>query len=269
MTALTIAMATMVLAFAGEGAVDRASAKPALVPGHWEPQPTTAAWQWQLQGRIDTSIPAAVYDVDGFEVSKQTVQGLHRQGRKVVCYLDVGSWETYRPDAQQFPRSVIGRRYEGFPDEQWLDIRHFRLFAKPLERRFDLCARKGFDAVEPDNLAGWENRTGFPITRQDQLRFNRWVARQVHARGMAVALKNDGGQAGELVGDFDFAIVEQCFQYDECDPYRTFVRHDKAVFEAEYEIDPARFCSTASQIDFSAIGKSYDLFAQPWRPCPQ
>ena len=237
------------------------------VSGHWEPKPTTAAWQWQLQGEIDTSVPVAVYDIDGFEASKGTVEQLHRLGRKVVCYLDVGSWETYRPDAKQFPAAVIGRRYEGFPDERWLDVRRFRLFAKPLKRRFDLCARKGFDAVEPDNVAGWENRTGFPITRQDQLRFNRWVARQVHSRGMAVALKNDGGQAGELVGEFDFAIVEQCFQYEECGPYRTFVEHGKAVFEAEYELAPERFCPEANQIGFSAIGKSYDLFAEPWHPC--
>ena len=122
--------------------------------------------------------------------------GCTQQGRHVVCYLDVGSWESYRPDADSFPRSVIGRVYEGFPDERWLDVRRFHLFAKPLERRFDICARKGFDAVEPDNIAGWENKTGFPIGAGAQLRFNRWVARQVHARGMAVALKNDGGQVG-------------------------------------------------------------------------
>jgi hypothetical protein len=267
MVVLTIATATILLALPGESGAGRAGAMPAHMPGHWEPAPTTAPWQWQLQGKIDTGVAAAVYDVDGFEVSKGTVQRLHRLGRKVVCYLDVGSWETYRPDAKQFPRSVIGRRYEGFPDERWLDIRRFRLFAKPLKRRFNLCARKGFDAVEPDNLAGWENRTGFPISGRDQLRFNRWVARQVHARGMAVALKNDGGQAEKLLGDFDFAIVEQCFQYRECDPYRTFVRHGKAVFEAEYEIAPERFCPAAQRIDFSAIGKSYDLFARPWRPC--
>lgn len=261
---LTVAMATAVLALPARSGADPTGPR---MPGHWEPIPTTAAWQWQLQGKIDTSIPAAVYDVDGFEVSKGTVQQLHRLGRKAVCYLDVGSWETYRADAKQFPQSVIGRRYEGFPDERWLDIRRFRLFARPLEHRFDLCARKGFDAVEPDNLAGWENRTGFPITGQDQLRFNRWVARQVHARGMAVALKNDGGQAEELVDNFDFAIVEQCFQYEECGPYRTFVQHQKAVFEAEYELGPEQFCPAANQIRFSAIGKSYDLFARPWRSC--
>jgi hypothetical protein len=263
---LRVAIAAAAFVFPAGSGAEPADAQ---ASGHWEPTPTTAAWQWQLQGKIDTGVPAAVYDVDGFEVSKGTVEQLHRLGRKVVCYLDVGSWETYRPDAGQFPKSVIGRRYEGFPDERWLDIRRFRLFAKPLKHRFDLCARKGFDAVEPDNIAGWENRTGFSITRQDQLLFNRWVARQVHARGMAVALKNDGPQAKELVGDFDFAIVEQCFQYEECGPYHTFVEHHKAVFETEYELKPDQFCPDANQIDFSAIGKSYDLFAQPWRPCQQ
>jgi hypothetical protein len=238
---------------------------PAVV--RWQPTPTTAPWQWQLQGKVDTSVPAAVYDVDGFETPASTVRRLHAQGRHAICYLDVGSWESYRPDAATFPRSVIGRRYEGFPDERWLDIRRFHFFAGPLKRRFDLCARKGFDAVEPDNLAGWENKTGFRITAAAQLRFNRWVARQVHARGMAVALKNDGGQAGRLVGAFDFAIVEQCFQYRECDLYRPFVQASKAVFEAEYELEPSKYCEAARAAEFSSIGKSYDLFAQPWRPC--
>jgi hypothetical protein len=250
------------------GSADSGDTHGSQAPGRWQPAPTTAPWQWQLQGKIDTGIPATVYDVDGFDTSANEVRQLHRRGRRAVCYLDVGSWESYRPDAGQFPRSVIGRRYEDFPDERWLDIRRFRSFAPVLGQRFAMCARKGFDAVEPDNLAGWENRTGFPISRKDQLRFNRWIAHQAHARGMAVALKNDGGQAKELVGNFDFAIVEQCFQYHECGDYRTFVEHGKAVFEAEYELDPSRYCDAARTIEFSAIRKSYDLFARPWRPCP-
>ncbi len=233
----------------------------------WHPKPTIAPWQWQLQGAIDTGVPARVYDIDGFGTPRQEVQQLHREDRKVICYLDVGSWESYRPDANRFPRAVIGRKYAGFPDERWLDIRHFHRFAQPLERRFAMCRHKGFDAVEPDNLASWENKTGFSISRRDQLRFNRWVARQVHARGMAVALKNDGRQAAGLVRSFDFAIVEQCFQYHECGLYRTFIGHDKAVFEAEYELSPQQYCRAARAIRFSAIRKSYDLFARPWRPC--
>jgi hypothetical protein len=238
-----------------------------VAAARWQPRPTTKPWQWQLQGKIDTSIDVPVFDVDGFETPAGTVRRLHQLGSRVVCYLDVGSWESYRPDASRFPRSALGRRYEGFPNERWLDIRHFRDFAAPLERRFAICARKGFDAVEPDNLAGWENKTGFRIGRSAQLRFNRWVARQVHRRGMAVALKNDGRQARKLVNQFDFAIVEQCFQYHECGYYKPFVRHGKAVFEAEYELELGQYCETARDIHFSAIGKSVDLFAQPWRPC--
>jgi hypothetical protein len=233
----------------------------------WHPAPTVQPWQWQLQGEIDTGVDAAVYDVDGFETPASVVRRLHRQGRRAICYLDVGSWESYRPDADSFPLSVIGRRYEGFPNERWLDIRRFRLFARALEHRFDICARKRFDAVEPDNVAGWENETGFPIGAAAQLRFNRWVARNVHARGMAVALKNDGGQVRQLLGNFDFAIVEQCFQYDECEMYEPFVGGGKAVFEAEYELEPSAYCGEAKAIGFSAVGKSYDLFAAPWRPC--
>jgi hypothetical protein len=238
--------------------------------GRWQPKPTSAPWQWQLQGKIDTAIQAPVYDVDGFETPRSTVRLLHAQGRKVICYLDVGSWESFRPDKAQFPRSVIGRRYAGFPNERWLDISRFHLFEAPLKARIAMCARKEFDAVEPDNVAGWEpeNKTGFQITRQDQLRFNRWIARQVHARGMAVALKNDGRQAAELAPDFDFAIVEECFQYHECGYYKnTFIREGKAVFEAEYEEEPSQYCKTALAIGFSSIRKAVDLFAKPWHPC--
>lgn len=233
----------------------------------WQPQPTTAPWQWQLQGRIDTSLAAPVYEIDGFDVGGDVVRRLRARGRKVICYLDIGAWESYRPDADRYPRSLLGRKYFGFPDERWLDIRQIRLLAPILKRRFDICERKGFDAVEPDNLAGWENRTGFPLTGADQLRFNRWVADRVHARGMSVALKNDGRQARQLVASFDFAVVEQCFQYDECGQYLPFIKAGKAVFEAEYEIAPARFCPRARDLRFSAIRKGYDLYARPWRPC--
>jgi hypothetical protein len=186
----------------------------------------------------------------------------------VICYLDVGSWESYRPDAGRFPEAVKGNRYEGYPQERWLDIRKIGVLAPILGDRFDRCAGKGFDAVEPDNVNGYTNDTGFSLTAKDQLRFNRWVARQVHRRGMSVALKNDGEQAAALAGDFDFAVVEQCFQYRECGPYAAaFVNAGKAVFEAEYELSATRFCADARRLRFSAIRKSYDLFARPWQPC--
>jgi len=240
---------------------------PASAAARWQPKPTTAAWQWQLQGKIDTSIDADVYEVDGFEVAGKTVAKLHRQGRKAICYLDVGSWENYRPDAGRFPKAVLGRAYEGYPDERWLDIRRIDLLAPILRHRFDLCRRKGFDGVEPDNIAGYENKTGFPLSAGDQLRFNRWVAREVQRRGMAIALKNDPGQVPELVGSFDFAVVEECFAYEECGRFSPFVAAGKRVFVAEYEEPLAAICDQAERLRFSVIHKDYDLFARPWEPC--
>jgi hypothetical protein len=235
--------------------------------GTWHPRPRTAGWQWQLQGKIKTDVPACVYELDGFETSKSTVAKLHRKGVKVICYLDVGSWEEYRPDQGEFPESVLGKEYEGYPEERWLDIAHFHKFGGIMKKRIAMCAHKGFDAVEPDNIAGWENKTGFPLTRRDQLRYNRWIARQVHHRHMTVALKNDPRQAKQLVHNFDFAVVEECFQYNECGFFKPFIEEDKAVFEAEYELSPSKFCDKAKGLEFSAIRKGYDLFAKPWKPC--
>lgn len=225
------------------------------------------SWQWQLQGKLDPTVPAAVFDVDGFETTPAQVRDLHRRGKEVICYLDVGSWESYRPDRDRFPAAVIGRRYEGFPDERWLDVSRFSLFRAPLEARIAMCARKGFDAVEPDNLAGFENRTGFAISAAAQLRFNRWIATQVHRRGLEVALKNDPLQVRQLLASFDFAIVESCFEFDECGRFTPFVAAGKPVYEAEYELPPSAFCDRAQALGFSAIRKSYDLFARPWWPC--
>lgn len=262
---LTVAFAGLlaILFAACSGSPDESEAR----PSRWQPKPTTAAWQFQLQGKINTSIAAPVYEVDGFNTSKATVRKLHSQGRKVICYIDVGSWENYRPDAKRFPRSVIGRKYEGYPDERWLDIRRFRKFAGPIKSRIRMCARKGFDGLEPDNINGWENRTGFPLTARHQLRFNRWIARIAHRHGLAVGLKNDGRQARKLIRNFDFAVVEQCFQYNECGQYRPFIRRGKAVFSVEYEIPKKAFCGRAKKLRFSSIRKEYDLFARPFRPC--
>ena len=227
----------------------------------------TRPWQFQLQGRIDTSVKAPVYEVDGFDVPARTVRKLQQKGRKVICYFSAGSWENYRPDKGQFPKSVLGKKYDGYPDERWLDIRRYRAFAKPLKARFRMCAKKGFDAVEADNVAGYQNRTGFPLTAADQLEFNRWLARQAHRQGLSIGLKNDPSQVRQLVDHFDFAVVEQCFQYNECARFRPFTRAGKAVFSVEYETPKRRFCEKARKLRFSSIGKEFDLFARPFRPC--
>jgi hypothetical protein len=53
-------------------------------------------------------VPAAMYDIDLFETPPSAVASLHRSGRHVICYLDAGTYENFRPDRGTFPPSVLG-----------------------------------------------------------------------------------------------------------------------------------------------------------------
>ncbi|MFD5101141.1 endo alpha-1,4 polygalactosaminidase [Streptomyces albidochromogenes] len=230
----------------------------------WQPEPGTA-WQWQLSGTLDPDVDVPVYDIDGLDHPASAVADLHRRGRKVICYLSTGAWEDFRADADAFPASVLGRG-NGWKGERWLDIRRTDVLEPLMGARLDICRDKGFDAVEPDNMDGYRNRTGFPLTAGDQLRYNRLIARLAHDRGLAVGLKNDLDQIPELVDDFDFAVNEQCAQYDECAQLTPFVRAGKAVFHVEYELPTSRFCPASRELRLSSMLKKYELGA--WRePC--
>ena len=65
----------------------------------------------------DTTIK--IYDIDMFQnETSGAVQTLHDKGYKVICYVDVGSWENWRDDASTFPENILGNKYYGFPDER-------------------------------------------------------------------------------------------------------------------------------------------------------
>ncbi|HEV8563312.1 MAG TPA: endo alpha-1,4 polygalactosaminidase [Actinomycetota bacterium] len=223
------------------------------------------SWQWQLQGSIDTSIDVEMYDIDGFDTKKSLVTDLHDDGRMVVCYISAGSWEDWRPDADDFPNSVLGHD-NGWPGEKWLDIRKLGILRPIMRARLDMCADKGFDAVEFDNVDGYQNNTGFPLDGHDQLHYNIFLANQAHARDLSAVLKNDLGQVEELLPYFDFALTEQCFQYDECDKLTPFVDAGKAVFGVEYKLHRPEFCPEANAMNFNFLRKKLSL--KVWRlPC--
>ncbi|MFJ4875711.1 endo alpha-1,4 polygalactosaminidase [Streptomyces sp. NPDC088745] len=237
---------------------------PAPSGSRWQPRPGTP-WQWQLSGELDLTVDVPVYDVDGHTTSADQVAALHEEGRKVICYLSTGAWEDFRPDAARFPAEVLGEG-NGWEGERWLDIRRTDVLEPLMAARVDMCRAKGFDAVEPDNMDGYDNRTGFPLTADDQLRYNRLIARLAHERGLSVGLKNDLDQIPELLGDFDFAVNEQCAEFEECALLTPFIEAGKAVFHVEYELPTARFCPEARKLGLSSMLKEYELGA--WRrPC--
>ncbi|MBM3126293.1 MAG: endo alpha-1,4 polygalactosaminidase [Chloroflexi bacterium] len=239
----------------------------------WLPT-SSLTWQWQLTvPPIDTSLNVDVYDLDLFETDAGLVSSLHAQGRRVICYLSAGSWEDWRPDADQFPPEVIGRNYVGWEGEKWLDIRQIDKLAPILRSRLDQCAAKGFDGVEPDNIDGFGADTGFPLTYADQLAFNRWLADEAHTRGLSIGLKNDSEQAENLLPFFDWALTEDCFAQEWCEEMTPFIAAGKAVFAAEYtdEWTVAQFlnqvCPQAGDLGLSVILKNRDLDA--WRQACQ
>jgi hypothetical protein len=227
----------------------------------WQPKPGTT-WQWQISdSAIDTSFDVDMYDIDLFEVDQSTIDQLHLDGRIVVCYFSAGSYEDWRPDASDFPSSILGNPLDSWPGERWLDIGNIEALGPIMQARLDLAVNKNCDGVEPDNIDGYINNNGLGLTSNEQIIYNRWLAQQAHQRGLSIGLKNDLDQVNDLVNDFDWALNEQCWQYNECDLLTPFVAAGKAVFGVEYRGVPATFCPVLNAMQFSWLKKNLDLDA--------
>jgi hypothetical protein len=249
-------------------------------PG-WKPKPGLR-WQYQLQGKVNTAVCAPpvqsgacvrpdvwvidLYTDDGTTTNAAVVKEIHARKKHAVCYVDAGTWENWRPDAARFPAKLRGKG-NGWPGELWLDIRAITVLKPLIAARVDKCVKAGFDAVDFDNVEGYANDTGFPLTGAHQLAFNRMLAKMVHGRGLAVGLKNDLGQAAKLRGDFDFAVNEQCFAFHECARYDGWTESGRPVVEIEYEGNTAHLCAAANAKHRDAMRKALALKATPWTPC--
>ncbi|MBT3336669.1 MAG: endo alpha-1,4 polygalactosaminidase [Anaerolineae bacterium] len=230
----------------------------------WLP-PLDSTFSWQLGDEANTSFDADIYDIDAFEAEASLISDLHSQGKKVFCYISVGSWEDWRPDRDDFPSEIIGNDYEGWDGEKWLDIREIDKLAPIMRARLDMCAEKGFDGIEPDNIAlHWEN-TGFNISYDDQLAYNIWLSEEAHARGLSIGLKNNEEQVDDLLPYFDWALTEDCFVGEWCNEMSTFINAGKPVFaveytdEVSYEIFLKDLCPQAAALGFYTILKNRNL----------
>jgi hypothetical protein len=226
----------------------------------WQPEPG-ATWQWQLTGTIDTSVDASVFDIDLVDAPQATIDELHAAGRKVICYFSAGTYENWRGDAAQFPVSARGNGVDGWPGEQWLDTRDATVRAIMMAR-MDAAVGKRCDGVEPDNVDGYANAPGFPLTAATQLDYNTFIATAAHARGLTVGLKNDLDQVAALEPSFDWALNEECSRYSECAMLQPFVAAKQAVFHCEYST-----ACPAPESGFSTILKHLDL-GVPRTVCP-
>jgi len=250
---------------------------PVACAGCWHPALNTS-WNWVLSVVPTAPFRAvAMYDVDGFDNTAANVAALHAAGIKAVCYLSAGTFENWRPDAGQFPASILGRN-NGWPGEKWLDVRDAQnagsVLRQIMDARLDMCRQKGFDMVELDNVDGYSNKTGFPLTAADQLFYNATLANDAHARALPVLQKNDVEQVPQLLPYFDGVLNEQCNQYNECTTAQNgsfgldqYIAAGKPVFQAEYKLTTSKFCAADNAANFNGARFDLNLDDKTFEPC--
>ena len=233
---------------------------------NWYQPSLHTSWQWQLSKKINTTYNVKMYDVDLFDTNPALIQKLHNKGKKIICYFSAGSYENWRSDINAFSKKSRGEVMDGWENEQWLDIRDESLHSIMI-LRLDLAKEKGCDGVEPDNVDGYLNQTGFNLSFNDQLKYNKFIAKEAHTRGLSVGLKNDLEQVVLLEPYFDFSVNEQCHEYEECEMLLPFIEHSKPVFNAEYQKkyikntanERDRMCESTVNMSFSTLVLPLDL----------
>ncbi|MFC5658150.1 endo alpha-1,4 polygalactosaminidase [Streptomyces nogalater] len=237
--ALAAALAVTVSALAGCASGDRdedGSGRPAAV----RLPPKGAGFDYQIGGAYPPPRGVRVVSRDR---SDSPAPGLYN-----ICY--VNAFQAQPAERSSWPADLLLRDGRGglVVDEDWdeplLDIRtpaKRERVAKRVNGWIDGCADKGFDAVEPDNYDSYTRSDGL-LTTADATAFMALLSRHAHARHLAIAQKNTAELAGlRARAGLDFAVTEECGQYDECGVYAE--AFDDRVVDIEYTdhgLDAAR-----------------------------
>ena len=207
---------------------------PCWYPPHLDAARHPMRWDWQI-GRViprQRTGPRAVdiYDVDGFLTTRAQVHAIRTTWQastlrhpRAVCYLDL-AWEDYRPDAspapsgRYFPAAALGKVYYGYPQERWVDFRQLSALAPMLRERIAMCARKGFDAVELDDIDSFDppSTTGFMLTPGDAQNYLAYAFSEIHRYGMTALWKNSPYLSWWGRRYADGAVVEECYLNHAC-----------------------------------------------------
>ena len=239
----------------------------------WKSPDPEANWFWQLDNEGALELPFDVWDVSLFDVTDNYLHTLKSQGVYIVCYFSLGTSEDYNPDRADFLAADFGKAMEGYPKELWLDPQSANV-RKVMTRRLDHAKARGCDAVEPDNINYQDSDTGFAVSPTQQVAYLVWYSQEAHKRGLGIAMKNNLDQAELLQPYFDFAVNEQCFEYEECQELEVFVNAGKAVFNAEYlpkyqtsEEERRNLCRQAKALNFRTLVLNEDLDGSYFYSC--
>ncbi|MFI0960209.1 endo alpha-1,4 polygalactosaminidase [Streptomyces sp. NPDC021080] len=189
--------------------------------------PPHAGFDYQIGGAYP---PAADVRIVSRDRSSSPARGLYN-----ICY--VNAFQAQPEERGQWPADLLLRDGDGkvVVDKDWnealLDIRtpdKRRRVAARVDRWIDECADKGFDAVEPDNYDSY-TRSRKLLTADDATAFITLLSRHAHTRHLAIGQKNTVELAGlRARTGLDFAVAEECGEYDECGTYAKAF-HDRVV----------------------------------------
>ncbi|NGO73743.1 endo alpha-1,4 polygalactosaminidase [Streptomyces boncukensis] len=182
------------------------------------PPPAHAGFDYQIGGAYEPP--------DGVRIVTRDHTDRPADGLYNICYVNAfqaqpGAEDSWDPDL--LLRNEAG---EVVYDEDWheafLDLRTAdkrRRVAAKVGRWIDSCASQGYDAVEPDNYDSYD-RSGKLLTATQAQQYIRLLSEQAHRRGLAIGQKNTPQLAGEREANgLDFAVAEECGEYEECDAY--------------------------------------------------
>lgn len=177
-----------------------------------------------------------------------------------ICYLN--AFQTQPGELATWPAELVltdtaGEPVTdpGWPDEVLLDTAtaaHRTAIAERIGKGIDACATKGFDAVEFDNLDSYtrsDNRLGV----EHNIALAILLTEHAHARGLAVAQKNEAEMSVRLRSEvgFDFVVAEECARFRECAGYADV--YGDAVIDIEYSDDlPVSFSTMCAEGDSPA-----------------
>ncbi|RGP66740.1 hypothetical protein FSPOR_6480 [Fusarium sporotrichioides] len=204
----------------------------------WQPE-VGASWQIILLKPIevnnDTKIEpdVEIFDLDLYDNDASTFAALKTLGKKVICYFSAGSYEDWRDDKGDFHKADLGKPLDGWPGERWLNVSSLNV-RSIMKRRIEMAAKKGCDAIDPDNVDGFQNDNGLKLTQNDTVNFVKFLSETAASFNMSTGLKNAGSVISEVISDVHFSVNEQCVEYSECDTFAPFIDHDKPVFHIEY-----------------------------------
>ncbi len=178
-------------------------------------------------GRFDYQLGGAYDPPAGVEIVARDRTAPAADGAYSICY--VNGFQTQPGELALWPDDLLLRGDDGaplydpdWPDEAIVDARRAADVAGIVVPWIRDCADAGYDAVEFDNLDTY-TRTGGVLSRADNLALARLLVQAAHAEGLATGQKNAAEDVAILHDEagFDFAVVEECTVFDECDAYTT------------------------------------------------